>query len=136
MAPQIHTQLKRYVSHLIDEHIIQNSFFTIQGELEHRTSKARFVRTSRKAYASQLASIERRQARIRRIRARRDALNLADPVPNQPEEHHVIGRSQNFPEDLTRFMQSNIGDPATNVGPCDPCNLVAKLVTKSTSTSF
>ena len=84
----------------------------MQGELEHRTSKARFARTSRKGYASQLASIERRQARIR---TRRDAVNLADPVPNQPEEHHVIGRSQNFPEDLTRFMQSNNGDPATNV---------------------
>jgi len=53
---------------------------------------------------------------------RRDALNLADPVPAQPEEHHVIGRSQNFLEELTRFMQSNVGDPATSVGPCNPHN--------------
>jgi len=68
---------------------------------------------------------------------RRDALNLADPVPSQPEEHHLIGRSQNFPEDLARFMQSNIGDPAANVSLCGPYNLVAKLVTKpATSTSF
>ena len=106
----------------------------MQGELEHRTSKSRFVRTSRKAFASQLASIEQRQARIR---TRRDALNLADPVPNQPEDHHVIGQSQNFPEDLTRFMQSNSGDPATNVSPYDPYNLVTKLLTKpAISTSF
>lgn len=87
----------------------------LQGELEHRTSKGRFIRTNRKAFVPQLVSIERRQARIRCIRVRRDALNLTDPVPNEPDEHHLIGRSQNFPEDLTRFVQANIGDPATTV---------------------
>ena len=90
-------------------------FSIVQGELKHRISKVRFTRTSRKGYVSQLASIERRQARIRRIRMRRNALNLADPVPNRAEEHHVIGLSQNFPEDLTRFMQTNMGDPAVRV---------------------
>ncbi|KIM55542.1 hypothetical protein SCLCIDRAFT_30260 [Scleroderma citrinum Foug A] len=45
---------------------------------------------------------------------RHDALNLADPILNQPEEHHVISRSQNFLEDLARFMQTNIGDLAVN----------------------
>jgi hypothetical protein len=89
----------------------------IQGELEHRTSKGRFTRTSRKAYIPQIASIERRQARIRCIRMKRDALHLADPVPDRPDEHHVIGRSQNFPEELTRFVQTNIEDPATRVSP-------------------
>lgn len=57
-----------------------------------------------------------------------DALNLADPILNQPEEHHVIGQSQNFLEDLARFMQTNIGDPAVNVSPCSPYDSVAKLV--------
>ena len=46
---------------------------------------------------------------------RHEELNLADPVPNKPDEHHVIGQSQNFPEDLTNFMQSNVGDPAAEV---------------------
>ena len=46
---------------------------------------------------------------------RHEALNLADPVPNKPDEHHVIGQSQNFPDDLTSFMQSNVGDPAAEV---------------------
>lgn len=64
-----------------------------------------------------MASIERRQARIHRIRAKRAALRLADPVPNQPDEHHVIGQSQNFPEELTRFVQINLEDPATKVSP-------------------
>ena len=90
-------------------------FYIVQGELEHCMSKIRFTRTSRKGYVSQLASIERRQARICRIRMRRNALNLADPVPNKPEEHHVIGLSQNFPEDLTSVMQTNMGDPAFKV---------------------
>ena len=48
---------------------------------------------------------------------RRDALNLADPVPNKAEEHHVIGQSQNLSEDLTKFMQNNVGDPAVEVSP-------------------
>ena len=68
-------------------------------------------------YISQLASIEQHQARIHRIRMRRDALNLADPVPNNAEEHHIISRSQNFSEDLTKFMQTNMGDPAVEVSP-------------------
>jgi hypothetical protein len=115
MAPRIRIQLKLYVPYFHIMQFIQNSFSTVQGELEHRTSKGRFIRTSRKAYVPQLASIERRQARIRRIRMRHDALNLADPVPNEAEEHHVIGQSQNFPEDLTRFMRTNMGDPAVEV---------------------
>ena len=101
----------------------------MQGELEHRTSKVWFTRTSRKAYIPQLASIERRQARIHRIHAKRGALNRTDPIPNKPEEHHVIGQSQNFPEDLTRFMQTNIRDPAVEVRHYTSYGWVAKLTT-------
>ena len=100
----------------------------MQGELEHRTSKVRFARTSHKAYVSQLASIERRQARVRRIRMNRDVLNLADPIPNKAEEHYVIGQSQNFPENLTRFMQVNMGDPAVKVSPHSSYGLIARLI--------
>lgn len=95
-----------------------------QGELEHRTSKSRFIRTSRRDYVPQLAAIERRQARIRSIRTKRDALNLTDSVANKPDEHHVIGLSQNFPEEMTRFVQANIEDPATRVRLRSPYILV------------
>jgi hypothetical protein len=44
------------------------SFPPRQVELEHRASKARYARTSRKAYVKQLTAIERRQARLCRIR--------------------------------------------------------------------
>ena len=92
----------------------------MQGELEHHTSKGRFIRTSQKAYVLQLAAIERWQAHIHRIRMKRDVLNLTDVVPNNADEHHVIGASQNFPEELTRFVQSNINDPATKASILSP----------------
>ncbi|KIK14840.1 hypothetical protein PISMIDRAFT_75455, partial [Pisolithus microcarpus 441] len=83
-----------------------------QGELEHRTSKSRFRRTSGKSFTSQLASIEHQQACIRHICARREMLHCEDPTPNLPEVHYVIGKSQNTPEDVTQFVQKNFGDPA------------------------
>jgi len=112
MVPQICIQLNLYVSHICNVHITQSSFSGVQGELEHRTSKVRFARTSHKAYVSQLASIEWWQAHIR---MRRETFRLADPVPNKADDHHVIGQSQSFPEDVTSFMQTNIGDPTVKV---------------------
>ncbi|KAN0077360.1 hypothetical protein V8E55_011215 [Tylopilus felleus] len=64
-------------------------------------------------YVAQMASIERQQARIHRIRRQCDVLHIADPVPNEPYKHHVIGQSQNFPQELTRFVQTNLADPTT-----------------------
>jgi len=100
----------------------------MQGELEHHTSKIRFARTSHKAYVSQLASIERRQVHIRCIHMKRDALNLANPIPNKVEEHHIIGQSQNFLENLTGFMQANMGDPAVEVSLHSSYDLVTGLI--------
>ncbi|KAF8834345.1 hypothetical protein BDN67DRAFT_992684 [Paxillus ammoniavirescens] len=53
-------------------------------------------------------------ARIRHILvcAQRNALTKYDPAPNILEQHYVIGKSQNFPEDLTRFVQSTLEDLA------------------------
>jgi hypothetical protein len=64
-----------------------------------------------------MASIEQWQARIHCIHMKHAALHLAEPVSNKSDEHHVIGQSQNFPEELTRFVQTNLGDPATRVSP-------------------
>ena len=38
-----------------------------------------------------------------------------DPVPNRPDIHHVIGQSQNFPENIVLFQARNSGDPAVKV---------------------
>lgn len=89
----------------------------LQGEQEHRVGKGRYTRTSRKDYIAQLASIERRQARIRRISARVSApcATLPEQVPNTPDEHHHIGKAQNDPEDLMIFVRRHTDDPAANV---------------------
>ncbi|KIJ57944.1 hypothetical protein HYDPIDRAFT_34653 [Hydnomerulius pinastri MD-312] len=96
--------LKTYKLHALGDYAAQirrygttDSYSTQPGELEHR-----------------LAAIERRQARIRRIRVRsqREALTGDDPVPDAPDLRHVIGKSQNYPADLTKFVQSNLDDPA------------------------
>ena len=89
----------------------------LQGELEHRTSKRRFMRTSHKAFIPQLAAIERRQARIRRIRMRQEVLSATDPTPETLEHHHAIGKSQNDPQDINKFLQDNSDDPAAKVAP-------------------
>ena len=127
MVPQTHIQLNWYISHFYNMHAIQDSF-AMQGELEHHMSKVQFARTSRKAYVSQLASIEQRQACIHRIHLKRDALNIADPMPNKAEQHHIIGESQNFPEDLTSFMQTNMGDPTIQVSAYNSYGWIPMLI--------
>ena len=73
------------------------------------------MRTSHKAFIPQLAAIEHRQARIRRIQMQREEVSLADPALQALEQHHVIGKSQNFPKDINIFLQKNSEDPAAKV---------------------
>lgn len=75
-----------------------------------------------------MASIERRQARIHRIRTERAAVQLTDPVANKPDEHHTIGQSQNFPEELTKFVQANLDDPAARVSSPGLSRWITKLM--------
>ena len=76
----------------------------------------RFTRTSCKDYIRQLARIKRRQARIRRIREASKAVTPAEVVPNIPNEHYNIGKSQHLPIDLNSFVRKNMGDSAITVG--------------------
>lgn len=91
----------------------------VQGELEHRTPKSRYRRTSRKLVHKQLGAIERRHARIRRIRQSFDRRHKLGKVTNDtactPEGHHHIGMSQNQPVELGAFLRKNSGDPAIKV---------------------
>ena len=87
-----------------------------QGEAEHRTSKRRFPQTNKRNFIPQLASIERRQTRIRRIRAEIETQKKMDPVPDVPDQHHVIGKAQNFPVDIVPFVQTHSNDPAAAAG--------------------
>ncbi|KAF7967386.1 hypothetical protein HWV62_34431 [Athelia sp. TMB] len=92
---------------------------TAPGELEHCTSKAHYLRTSRKGYLCQLAQIERQQARIRAIRVAIDEeqanLLLQEPVPKDPQKHHSFGNSENIYEDKGKLLSTGSGDPALKV---------------------
>ena len=73
------------------------------------------MRTSCKAFVPQLAAIECRQTRIQHIRTQQAILNATDPTPEVLEQHHVIGKSQNHPEDINIFLQKHSDDPAAKV---------------------
>jgi hypothetical protein len=64
-----------------------------------------------------MTQIERRQARLRRIRTRYQLAgkSLDEDVATTPEAHHCIGTSQNHPENVTIFIQNHKGDPAIKV---------------------
>jgi hypothetical protein len=91
--------------------------FPQQGELEHRSAKSRYTRTSRKGFLCQLAQIECRQARIRHIREKHQASDgsVNQFIPGPPNEHHSIGKSQNQPENIPSFLRKHSGDPAIAV---------------------
>jgi hypothetical protein len=93
----------------------------LQGELEHRSLKARYPRTDRKEFVRQMTQIERRQASVRRIRARNFKANKPETenVARDPDTHHHIGKSQNEPEHVSLFVQKYEGDPAVKVRAVD-----------------
>ena len=85
--------------------------------MEHRSPKARYTRTSRKGFIKQLTGIERRQARLCRIHARckEKKRQIGEEVAASPEAHHVIGKLQNVPVNIPRFLQNNVDDPVVKV---------------------
>jgi hypothetical protein len=89
-----------------------------QGELEHRTAKAQYKRTDKKQFVRQLAQIEQREARLRRIRTRFSAEHQiqSEVVGSAPQEHHHLGISQNRFEHIGTFLRHHAGDPAIHVG--------------------
>ena len=93
-----------------------------QSELEHRNPKSRYKRTSRKKFIKQLTEIERRQARLRRIRQKLNAREVngarndaADDCPGSSSCRYHIGRTQNNPVNIGLFLQENRFDPALQV---------------------
>lgn len=88
-------------------------------ELEHRSPKSRYLRTNRKYFEKQLGSIERRQARIRRIRqklsnsSRETFVHEKGPVLSTSAYH--IGKTQNHPVDLGVYARDYCRDPAVKV---------------------
>lgn len=102
-----------------------------QPELEHRKPKRRFVRTSRKLFVRQLARIERREARVRRIRQRLYGKTKRTKQDDEgmpgPEIHHHMGKTENDWLEMGSFLRDNNGDPAIKVGPFINLNLYLSL---------
>ena len=89
----------------------------MQGELEHRSPKAWHRRTDRKNFVQQMTQMERRQARIRRIKHRLSSTRAqAEHVAAESEAHYHIGVSQNRHKHIGTFLRFHEGDPAINVG--------------------
>jgi hypothetical protein len=69
-----------------------------------------------------MTKVERRQARLRKIQAKIPSdsksarvNDFEDTLP-RPEAHHVIGKTENLPQDIGPFVRENQEDPATQVG--------------------
>ncbi|KAF7970284.1 hypothetical protein HWV62_24482 [Athelia sp. TMB] len=93
-----------------------DSISTEPGELEHTTSKHWFPRTSGKTFVKQMTGLERRETRIRRIRAKlydgKKSTTDETLAPQSLEAHHHIAISQSSPYHIGTFLISNEGDPA------------------------
>lgn len=93
--------------------------FVLQGELEHRTAKARYHRTDKRDFIKQMAQLERRQERIRRIQAQSlgegNGNSPCERVATNPDAHYCIGKSEDYPEHIGLFVNKNHGDPAVQV---------------------
>ena len=91
-----------------------------QGELEHRTPKARYRRTDKKLFVKQLTQIERRQTCLRRLRRTYfpksvRAQDDEEKFIGSAKDHHHIGKSETIHEDIGSFLRSRARDPATKV---------------------
>ena len=97
-------------------HVHQITLFLMQGELEHCLPKSRYTHTNHKSFVKQLTVIERRQTHIHRIRAMNKLRSrTTESTIVNPEEHHFIGKLQNFPVNIPTFLRENQGDPAIRV---------------------
>ncbi|RDB23027.1 hypothetical protein Hypma_009855 [Hypsizygus marmoreus] len=130
--------LNTYKAHALGDYVATikrygttDSYSTEPGELEHRTPKGRYKRTSKRAFTKQLAQIERRQARLRYLKTKsisvQEAENQAEGrldgseqlildaenAVDQPALHHQIGATENLPCHIGTFLHENSGDPAT-----------------------
>lgn len=77
------------------------------------------MHTDYKCFVEQLTRIERQQACIHHIRTMnnsgRQMMVIGEATTAKPEEHHFIGKSQNFPINIHTFLQENQRDPAIKV---------------------
>ncbi|KAK0492585.1 hypothetical protein EDD18DRAFT_1108960 [Armillaria luteobubalina] len=106
-----------------------DSYSTQIGEQEHHRVKLFYARTNKRGHVKQIAILERRQRRLRRILAGRMSTlktrsskktisprispNEKDPLPKgDPENHYQMSLSRSYPLDLHQWLAENEGDLA------------------------
>jgi hypothetical protein len=65
-----------------------------------------------------LTQIERRQARLRRIKQRQKQQAShaeVNEITSDPEQHHFIGQSEKMYDDFGHYLRSHAKDPAMKV---------------------
>lgn len=73
----------------------------------------------------QIAKIERRQTRLRKIHRGRSTATQEN-VPTAADVHHHIGRSQRQPQNIGQFLRDRDKDPALSVSHrFDLCSMLA-----------
>ncbi|KAF6764198.1 hypothetical protein DFP72DRAFT_1059205 [Ephemerocybe angulata] len=113
-----------YVASYIRAYGTTDSYSTQQSERFHRFSKARYRRTNKKDVPRQISQIQARQTRIKKLRKRimsgkgKHDRDIDDEDPREwtlqdgRPSRYFIGKSQNMPVNLDRFLRINAGDPA------------------------
>ncbi|KAF7975060.1 hypothetical protein HWV62_10563 [Athelia sp. TMB] len=102
---------------IIREYGTTDSYTTEGPELEHKRPKKRYTRTSRKYVASQLAALERRANRIRRIKEKLYGVKQTaddERMAARLDIHHFMGKTENDYINIGKFISNNSGDPAIN----------------------
>jgi hypothetical protein len=94
----------------------------LQGEVEHKISKKRYSRSSRKrgVFEGQIADIERQQVRLARLRQRLQRQHrlanrlklVVDPIALNFETAYGVGKSQNQPVNIIALFHKYPEDPA------------------------
>lgn len=98
--------------------LVMSSLNFYKGELEHRMPKGRYRRTDRRRFVRQLTQIERRQARLRRIKQhqqRQASRSEVNETVFDPKLHHHIGQSEKIYDDFGQYLRNHAKDPAIKV---------------------
>jgi hypothetical protein len=107
---------------------LTNTFIVRQAETNHPAIKAWYKRTDRKKYPAQIAKIERRRSKFRRLKTQfgissaSEAAITQDEATNEDgfcvgtESQYFIGKSKRFHNLSTTFSSSaGLDDPAIDV---------------------
>lgn len=124
---------------MIDGHYCSwfDELTSLKGKLEHRRVKRFYARTNKLQFERQIARHQLRERVLRKIHLRSEAVKAngqaasssdnkpkaatvpfegSDPLPyTMPTAHYHVSEATRHPENITAWLATNQGDPATKV---------------------